>query len=213
MRIDVPFYRQTMDFTCGAACILMVLSYHDRQFRMDRDNEMDIWREGTSVIPLGIGRYGLSFPFLKRGYTVSIKSNVTGIEFLERIRKRLDERQMAIFRELYEERRSRAFKMGLMEETVSELSLQEVKDSLFGGNVPLMLTDAAALGDETAPHWIAITGVENDTIHLNNPLAESPSSLPAGDFGRINGFMGEQILVSVGRKAEAVTSYSSQRHP
>ena len=107
MKIEVPFYRQTMDFTCGAACLLMVLSFYDREFSMNRDAEIDIWREGTSVEVLGMGRYGLSFPLLRRGYRVSVRTSVEGPEFLERIRTRLGEQEMKTFLELYAERMER----------------------------------------------------------------------------------------------------------
>lgn len=196
MKVDVPFYRQTMDFTCGAASLLMVLSFFDRAFGMTKDAEIDIWREGTSVLVLGIGRYGLSLPLLKRGYRVNILTNVEGPEFLERIRRRINAQQMKRFRELYRERQERAFRLGLVEERKSQVELSDVSETLSLGGLPVLLSDAGALGDDEVPHWIVITGVENGKIYFNNPLADGVSSLPVSDFRKINGFRGEQAVVS-----------------
>jgi hypothetical protein len=200
MKIEVPFYQQTMDFTCGAASLLMVLSFYDREFSMNREAEIDIWREGTSVEVLGMGRYGLSFPLLKRGYRVNIRTNVEGPEFLERIRIRLGEQGMKTFMELYTERMERVMKLGLAEERRENVTLDDISETLSGGGVPVLLTDASVLGDDETPHWIVVTGLDENIIYFNNPLAESGSSLPLSEFPKINGFHGEQTVVSVFRK-------------
>ncbi len=196
MRLDVPFYRQTLDFTCGAACLVMALSFFDRTFRMSRDEEIDLWREATSVEVLGIGRYGLSLPLLRHGYSVEISTNVEGPEFLARIKKRLGEDRMKTFHELYRERMERAIALGLVENRKEEVKLSDISETLSADGLPVLLSDAGPLGDDEAPHWIVVTGIDDESIHFNNPLAESGSSLPLSDFKKINGFRGEQTLVS-----------------
>jgi hypothetical protein len=210
MKLEVPFYKQTMDFTCGAACLVMVLSFFDCGFVMGRDSEMDLWREGTSVLALGMGRYGISLPLLRRNYTVKIRTNVKGIEFLDRISKRLTAREMSVFREIYAERKERAIRMGLVEEETGDFGEREILDALNEGNLPVLLTNASALGDEEAPHWIVVTGIDHNSLYFNNPLDEKGSALPLSEFSRTNGFHGEKILIVAGmRKSKgAVTSYS-----
>ena len=210
MKLEVPFYRQTMDFTCGAACLVMVLSFFDSGFVMGRDSEMDLWREGTSVLALGMGRYGLSLPLLRRDCTVKIRTNVKGIEFLERISRRLGPHEMSIFREIYMERKDRAIRMGLVEEETQDFGEKEILEAFNEGKVPVLLTDASALGDDEAPHWIVITGIEDNMLYFNNPLDRKESVLPLSELKRINGFHGEKILLVTGmmKSKGAVTSYS-----
>lgn len=198
--LEMQFYRQTLDFTCGSACILMTLSHFDRAFSADRDAEIDIWREATSVLALGMGRYGISFPFLKRGYGVEIVTNSEGIDFMPRLRQRVGEAHFPLFVELYDERKRRDFQMGLMERHAVEVTAADAIETLERGGVPIILTDASQLGDDVAPHWVVVTGLDGSTLSINNPLSETGNSIfPASDFGRIAGFQGEMTLVSVFR--------------
>ena len=48
-RKKVPHYRQTTDFTCGPAACLMAMTALDARRRMDQVEEIEIWREATTV--------------------------------------------------------------------------------------------------------------------------------------------------------------------
>lgn len=194
----IPFYKQTMDFTCGSACIIMTLSHFDSSFSLDRNSEMDIWREGSSILVLGMGRYGISFPFLSRGYRVEVLTNLHDIDFLSRIEKRLDGHAMELFRNLYNERKERVMSMGLIEKKAERITLDSVRSTIGRGGIPILLTDASELEDDKAPHWVVVTEVRDGHFSLNNPLDTSGGRVfPASDFERISGFLGEEILVSV----------------
>ena len=195
---EVPFYRQTLDFTCGAACIIMTISHFDPDFPLDRNSEIDIWREGTSVIALGMGRYGLSFPFLKRGFNVEVLTTTDNIDFLDRIEQRLNPRQMEHFRKIYGERKERALELGLVEKMSRQITIETVVRTLERGGIPIMLTDAKELDDDKAPHWVVVTGASDGWFSINNPLDERGNRrFPAADFERICGFDGERTVVSV----------------
>lgn len=195
---EVPFYRQTLDFTCGAACIIMTLSHFNPEFPLDRKSEIDIWREGTSVLALGMGRYGLSFPFLKRGFNVEVLTTTDGIDFLDRIEKRLNPRQMEHFRNIYGERKERVQELGLVENISGKITIETAARTLGRGGIPIMLTDAKELDDDEAPHWVVVTGASDGWFSINNPLDERGNRrFPAADFERICGFDGERTVVSV----------------
>jgi len=195
--VSVPFYRQTMDFTCGAACLLMVINHFLPSITLTRENEIDIWREGTSVLALGMGRYGLAFPALKRGMKVRIMTNTEGPEFRGRIEKRLNTEQFRNFLLLYNERKERAFALGLEEKLKEDISLEDIRITMKRGGIPVMLTNSLLLGDEDAPHWIVLTGTGRGNIFFNNPLSSTPSSLfREEELGRYNNFNGEKVLVS-----------------
>ncbi len=197
-RTDVPFYRQTLDFSCGSACILMVLGHFDPGFVLNRNAEIDIWREGTSVLALGMGRYGLSFPLVSRGYRVEVTTNSGDIDFMPRIKERLNPNQFEQFRNLYFERRERVLGMGLVESRREDISIDTVRTTIEGGGIPIVLTNAKELGDDDAPHWVVFTGVEDGTFTINNPLdSAGGSSFGSAEFNRISGFRGEKTIVSV----------------
>ena len=39
-----PFYRQTLDFTCGPACLMMAMKAQDPALKADRAMEIQLWR-------------------------------------------------------------------------------------------------------------------------------------------------------------------------
>jgi hypothetical protein len=47
--LEVPFYRQRFEFTCGAACLMMAMKYFDPSLKLTKDLEIDIWREANLV--------------------------------------------------------------------------------------------------------------------------------------------------------------------
>ena len=47
--VSVPFYQQTLDFTCGPAALMMGMKALDRELTLNRQLELRIWRESTTV--------------------------------------------------------------------------------------------------------------------------------------------------------------------
>lgn len=192
----IPFYSQTMDFTCGAACALMVLGYFDSTFPLTRESEMDVWREGNLFPAMGMGRYGIAFVLLRRGLRVHTVSSTSQFEFVSRIRQRIGEGQFRTFSMLAEERKERALRMGLIE-TVGEFTAQDVRVIVKEGGIPVILTDAASLGDESAPHWVVVNEITADEVVIHNPLARGPCSIASSKFDKMAGFEGDRVLIAV----------------
>ena len=59
--LNIPFYRQHYDFTCGPASLMMAMKYLDNDMRLGKELEIDLWREGNLVAICGTSRYGLAF--------------------------------------------------------------------------------------------------------------------------------------------------------
>ncbi len=49
IQLNIPFYRQHYDFTCGPASLMMAMKYLDKEVRLGKELELDLWREGTLV--------------------------------------------------------------------------------------------------------------------------------------------------------------------
>ena len=75
-KVRVPYYEQTLDFTCGPAAILMAMHAQDRALAPSRKLELRIWREATTVYMTsghgGCGPYGLALSAHHRGYDVEV---------------------------------------------------------------------------------------------------------------------------------------------
>ena len=96
IHLDLPFYRQHWDFTCGPASLMMAMKYLDDGVRLDRDLEIDVWREANLVAARGTSRYGLAYAAAVRGFSARATSTTSGIDFPERLVPLLDPPDMEL---------------------------------------------------------------------------------------------------------------------
>jgi predicted double-glycine peptidase len=40
--LEIPFYRQRFEFTCGEACLMTAMKYFDPSLKLTKDLEIDI---------------------------------------------------------------------------------------------------------------------------------------------------------------------------
>jgi hypothetical protein len=84
-RWRVPHYRQTTDFTCGPSACLMAMSVLDRKRRRRRTEELEIWREATTIFmgPKGghggCGALGLALALRRRGFRPEVHISHRGV--------------------------------------------------------------------------------------------------------------------------------------
>jgi len=75
----VPYYEQTLRFTCGPAALLMAMNALDPQMKPSRAQELRLWREATTIFMTsghgGCGPYGLALSAWHRGFDVEIFVN------------------------------------------------------------------------------------------------------------------------------------------
>ena len=84
MNLDVPLYTQSSDFSCGSACVAMILKYYNFVSNLDRDLEIELWRETNAVEMKGAGRYGVCAPLSVRGLYPHIITDNPGLGLIER---------------------------------------------------------------------------------------------------------------------------------
>lgn len=207
---QVPHYEQQYDFTCGPASLMMIFKHFDKKFKFNTEIETDIWRE-SSLTPLPpTTRYGLAFSALKRGYKAEIVTNVKGIEFVSKTPTRLTGRGRAglmqaflgLMQAQFEERRKRAFELGLKERKVKAVGVASVIDAIERKGLSIMLTSARFFEDEDWAHWVVITGNDERNVYVNDPgsLANKGRRVfSLKDFARVNGYYGDQVLISIFR--------------
>jgi acyl CoA:acetate/3-ketoacid CoA transferase alpha subunit len=82
---DVPFHRQTQEFTCGAACLMMAMKYLDPSLNLTRDLEIDLWREANLAEDWSTCGRGLAYSAAKQGFGARILASVNDIPFKEKI--------------------------------------------------------------------------------------------------------------------------------
>jgi ribosomal protein S18 acetylase RimI-like enzyme len=169
----VPHYRQTLDFTCGAACLMMAMKALDKRLRLDRRLELRLWREATTIFMTsghgGCGPHGLALAAWRRGFAVDLFVNDQRPPFLDTVR---DREKKAVIRLVHEdfldEIRQTAIKVHRR-----QLSADELSERLAAGAIPLVLISQYRIYGDKEPHWIIVSGCDQRFIYAHDPYVAS----------------------------------------
>ena len=198
IRLDLPFYRQHYDFTCGPASLMMAMKYLEPNVRPGKDLEIDLWREANLIAVCGTSRYGLAFSAATRGFSARVTSSSGGIDFAEKFVPSLDDPNMKLLREQFSERRARCKKLHVRERQAT-ITGRTLREALFSNHVPLIVTSSRFCGGEDCPHWVAVTGIDDKFLYFSNPSDVRPKKrkigLPA--LQEFIGYHGDQSMVEV----------------
>jgi len=201
IHLDIPFYRQHYDFTCGSASLMMAMKFLDNDVRLSKNLEIDLWREGNLVAVLGTSRFGLAYSAAVRGFSARVTSNTGGIDFIDKFVPPLDDPAMQLLKEQFYERRARCRKMGVRERQ-GMITDKTIYNALFLNHVPLIVTNALFFSKDDLPHWIAVTGIDDKFMYFHNPSDANPkkrkTGLPA--LQEFVGYRGAQSMVEVWRQ-------------
>ncbi|MCK5547581.1 MAG: peptidase C39 family protein [Thermoplasmata archaeon] len=205
MKLQVPFYRQKMDFTCGPACLMMAMKYFDKRTKMNRRLEMDIWREANLEEMWGTVRYGLALAAHKRGFPVKIINSGRGMGYAEVVsetRKEIIKKWVKFFFKELKDRCSEAN----IKEIIKNFGVDEIRKILKAGAIPIVLINPKFLTGEDIAHWIVVKGFDKNHFYINNPYDH-----PKKRKGKITTNMMRKSLGYGGKKA-LVAVYSKPIH-
>lgn len=198
IQLNIPFYRQHFDFTCGPACLIMAMKYLKPGVRPGKDLEIDLWREANLVAVCGTSRYGLAFSAATRGFSARVTSSTGGIDFAEKFIPSLDAPAMELLREQFSERRARCRKLRVRERQAT-ITGRTLRVALFSNHVPLIVTSSRFCGGEDCPHWVVVTGIDDKFLSFYSPSDVRPkkrkTGLPA--LQEFIGYHGDQSMVEI----------------
>lgn len=163
----VPYYPQSTDFTCGPACLLMAMAALYPQRAMERREEVQLWREATTVFMTaghgGCSPQGLALAAWRRGFRVRLQVSRRGPLFLEGVRS---EDKRAVMRLVHE-----VFLDALANTDVEQVEAPwaELDGGLRAGGVLLVLISSYRLTRSKSPHWVVVTGCDEDFVYLHDP--------------------------------------------
>ncbi len=171
---EVPYYQQTLEFTCGPAALMMAMHALDDSLPMNRTLELRLWREATTIFMTsghgGCGPYGLALAAAGRGFGVEVYVNDTGILLADTVRSK-DKREVMrlVQEEMLEE---------LAEHDVAihhgALSLDEIEALLRKGQMVLVLISSWMIYGELEPHWVVMTGFDDYFVYMHDPFVDAP---------------------------------------
>lgn len=177
----VPFYGQTLEFTCGPAALMMAMAALDPAAPLDRRTELKLWRESTTIyMTSGLGGcdpYGLALAARQRGFAVDIHVSDPRELFIDSVRS---EEKKAVIRLVQKD-----FRDELAETSVrihhKPLKVAALRRGIEGGAVPVVLTSYYHFNRQKLPHWLTVTGADDHFIYAHDPYVSRGGEKTAKD--------------------------------
>jgi ribosomal protein S18 acetylase RimI-like enzyme len=165
----VPHYRQTLEFTCGPAALMMAMKALNRRLRLDRRLELSLWRESTTIFMTsghgGCSPHGMALAAWRRGFAVELFVNDERPPFLDTVRTP-DKKEVIrlVHQEFLDEIRRTDI-------TVYRhpLSADELSARVAAGAIPLVLISQYRIYGDKEPHWIIVSGCDQRFIYAHDP--------------------------------------------
>jgi ribosomal protein S18 acetylase RimI-like enzyme len=168
-----PYYRQTLEFTCGPACLLMALGWADPAFHPSRAAEVQLWRESTTIfMTSGLGGcepYGLAVTLAKRGLHPALHLSHAGPFFLDTVR---NEEKREVMRLTQEEFRREAEECGIPV-TLQPLDAPSFQAIFDEGAIAVVLVSGYRMFHEKFPHWLLAYAGDHRHVFVNDPFVEA----------------------------------------
>ena len=171
----VPFYEQTTEFTCGPSSLMMAMSSLDPKYKTNRTEEIQIWREATTVFMTsghgGCGPHGLALSAYERGFLPQLYLNTKELLFIDSVRQKHKKEVIKIVQDEF----NRQIKIKKIPIHYGKIKWNILRKIISAGGRPLVLISVYRLTETKSPHWVTITGMNDDFIFFNDPFVETDS--------------------------------------
>jgi ribosomal protein S18 acetylase RimI-like enzyme len=203
----VPFYAQTLEFTCGAAALLMAMKALDPKSPFDRGEEFRLWREATTIFMLsghgGCGPYGLALAAYRRGFEVEVFVNDLDAFFVDTVRSAQKKEVLRLV--------ENDFRAQIAETDIrvsrGALSVEGLSEAFAEGAVPIVLVSSYRIDRDRIPHWVVVSGVDSRFIYVHDPFLDAEGDtteldcvnmpIPKAEFRRLARYGKSQLKATV----------------
>lgn len=209
----VPYYPQSLDFTCGPATLMMAMKAVDPTLELDRALEIRLWREATTVFMTsghgGCGPRGLALAAHRRGYGVELYLSSSGPLFLDSVRSEEKKEVIRLVHQVFEAELAAAG----IEVQVGRLSVEDLAERFSAGGIPIVLVSSYRIYRERFPHWVVVTGFDDRFVYVHDSYVDKEEGktgtdcvhlpIPRREFARMARYGRAQlqaVLILSGRK-------------
>lgn len=165
----IPYYKQTVDFTCGPASLIMAMQALDKDTVADRSLELQLWREATTIYMTsghgGSSPLGMALAAWRRGFRVEIYLNTHDALFLDGVRN-LEKKAVM---ELVHQDFMAQIKDTNIELHYKKITLTDLEKKLNQGGIPLVLISSYSYTRDKAPHWVVVSGIDDTFVYIHDP--------------------------------------------
>ncbi len=173
VRLKVPYYAQTLDFTCGPASLMMAFKHFVPGITFDRALEFSLWKEATLVfMTSGLGGcdpFGLALASRRRGFQTRVILSKEKSPFFSSVRLE-DKRE--VIRAVHEDLKEKTLDMDVPV-AYYDFPFAEIAAAMYRNRIPVVLISTYRLTGDRAPHWVVVTGFNKKYVYFNDPDLES----------------------------------------
>ncbi|WP_412535405.1 peptidase C39 family protein [Pseudobacteriovorax antillogorgiicola] len=204
-----PWYQQTTLFTCGPSSLMMAMSSHDDTIEMCQGTEIDLWREATTVFMTsghgGCHPFGLALAAKRRGFEALAMVNSEQVLFLDGVRSETKKEVLAL---VHNQFLSSCHRAGVSI-AYQDVTQHQVESWLRSGYSVLILISTYRLDGKKAPHWVVVTGVDQQCFYVHDPYVEPEEQvaidcqhipIARNDFDKMSAFGSSRLRAAVALK-------------
>lgn len=205
---EMPWVQQTTDFTCGPAALMMAMAGLDGGYQPSPHEELQIWREATTIFMTsghgGCHPVGLALAAQRRGFEVEVWLNREGPLFVDSVR---DEGKKRVIGLVHENFLAEAERCGVALH-FREFSDQSLEAVFREDAIPVILISTYRLDGRKAPHWVTLSGFDDDCLYVHDPDPDPEEQSASGidnqyvpiardDFVKMSRFGRSQLRTAV----------------
>ncbi|WP_436532808.1 peptidase C39 family protein [Actinoplanes sp. HUAS TT8] len=163
----VPYLRQTTDFTCGPAALLMGLAALGLRGEPTRDDEIRLWRSANTIG--GSEPLGLALAALGEGAVARVSLSTSASTLLE-LCGTDEERDLRGFIQSGFRTDLAAANADVRTEAFTIADVQAILDA---GGVSLVLIEQFGMHASSCPHWILVHSHRDGILYANDPWTDA----------------------------------------
>lgn len=169
---SVPYYEQTLEFTCGPASLMMAMKHLRPKLVLDRKLELQLWREATTIfMTSGLGGCapdGLALAAYHRGFDVELILKDEQALFVDSVRSVEKKEVIALVHEDFKAQIAAAN----IKVHYGAVRVEELQAAVRNGGVPVVLISSYRLYGDKTPHWVVVTDVRDGIVYLHDPYVD-----------------------------------------
>ena len=203
--LDVPWYGQRTEFTCGPAAAMMAMAGLNPAYEANASDELALWREATTIFMTsgtgGCHPIGLALALQKRGFDCAVYLNQTGPLFIHSVRSA---EKKSVIEQVDADYRQQAARSGLPVVT-QDFTQEQCQQWLEDGALVLLLISTFRLDGKKVPHWVTLTGMDDECFYVHdpdvddedNPLDSQYLPIAREDFAKMSLFGKERLRTAL----------------
>lgn len=177
----VPYYEQSLDFTCGPAALMMAMKALDPQLAWSRRLELRLWREATTIYMTsghgGCGPYGLALAAVRRGFPVEVYVTDESTHLVDSVRSEEKKEVMRLVQDdMFDELNALGVPI-----VHGGIDVAQMEAAFNAGALPLVLISSWQIYQARVPHWVVVTGFDPHFVYANDPYIDHDAQETAVD--------------------------------